>query len=871
MKLNFDRFEQCLGKISERGKIQPDEAKQILSEVANRAEQMRRTGVADPFVKAAGELAQNIDEVIKSKKREAILNAQTRKGIQDQIVANGGIENAHHSLLSRLVFDNKSPVGKVVESVQSLRRGLTHKMQAAMDLKLRQANLSRVVTTGAIDQEVARGMWRADGPEANALGKEAGAILKAPLELIRTRLNALGAQITDAMDYVAHTTYNAAQIRAAAGTKKSSEEAFDEWWNRDSPRMAEKTFDNVVPRPGESISAARKRFGWSLYTGIISGVHLKPEGALGLETDNGGMFISPFESGAGNIAKRVSQPRVVYWKGPDEWLAHMQEFGGMRTLYDSINRSIDTGARQIALMKQFGTNPRDTLERSIKWTKEQYKNEDPDAVKKFDQSSQLLRNVMGRLDGSLNVPVNETGAMLASSARALETTFHLGSVAITHLASIWPTVTSELVHHGVGRLQGLGNMIGALIKGRGSEERQQLLSEIGAFYHGSLAQHLNSFHGPDDVPGRVSALAGLFMKSTGIHYVFDNTQAGVKSMLAHVMGRDATKTLGELDQHLQNMYGQYGIGEKEWDIIRSAPTYSVEGRSYITPNSVENIPSAELAARLNISEIAATKLKQNLSDKMYSYLSDAGAHSVVSPGALEQAQVLGNTRPGTPAGEFWRFFSQFKTWPIAVMNQVIGREIYQSLSKGEAAWNIGALLALTAAAGYARFAITNTVSGKGIPDVGDPQVLLRSLAMGGGLGIIGDELFGSLNQQGGFVPTAGDEALNAAGPVVGDAISFLAEFQKFQTDLFDQTPSPKGRFANMWPDLVRATENHIPFNNLFYTKGVLDYLLFYHLREAADPGWWERTNRKLEADSGRALPGYAPGKPIPFTPYGIGQ
>jgi hypothetical protein len=38
---------------------------------------------------------------------------------------------------------------------------------------------------------------------------------------------------------------------------------------------------------------------------------------------------------------------------------------------------------------------------------------------------------------------------------------------------------------------------------------------------------------------------------------------------------------------------------------------------------------------------------------------------------------------------------------------------------------------------------------------------------------------------------------------------------------------------------VRFGIGHVPFGNLIYLKGALDYLLIY---EAISPGWWERTN-----------------------------
>lgn len=40
-------------------------------------------------------------------------------------------------------------------------------------------------------------------------------------------------------------------------------------------------------------------------------------------------------------------------------------------------------------------------------------------------------------------------------------------------------------------------------------------------------------------------------------------------------------------------------------------------------------------------------------------------------------------------------------------------------------------------------------------------------------------------------------------------------------------------------------------------------MLFYHPYEAASPGWWDRTNRRLVEEQGRAMTGYVPGGGVP--------
>ncbi len=117
------------------------------------------------------------------------------------------------------------------------------------------------------------------------------------------------------------------------------------------------------------------------------------------------------------------------------------------------------------------------------------------------------RHEAGRRNGSLNIPVNEMWANISSTTRTLESMSSLGGVGLTHFVSIWPTVTSEMVHHGAPRLQAFSEMAQALLRGKGSAERKELMSNLGAYSSG-LARDMFARWQPDDIlPGRISSVA----------------------------------------------------------------------------------------------------------------------------------------------------------------------------------------------------------------------------------------------------------------------------------------------------------------------------------------------------------------------------
>jgi hypothetical protein len=322
------------------------------------------------------------------------------------------------------------------------------------------------------------------------------------------------------------------------------------------------------------------------------------------------------------------------------------------------------------------------------------------------------------------------------------------------------------------------------------------------------------------------------------------------------------------------MLGKYGIGEGEWKLLQNVGELQAEGgRQYFTPKDALRADPADVEKLLRERGMIAAQTEapglepkddtiarsvqqftQSLADKLYAYYGDAAKHSVVTAGIRERAMVLGQDNPGTFGGEMRRFLLQFKMWPLAAMNQVIGREIYLSLSKGEAAWNLGILMALSTAAGYMRMSVNDLALGHPVRSPLDPRTLIAGLAQGGGVGILGDFLFGEAmrNRFGsGLVGTLG-------GPAVADVDEMIHLYNGWL----------HGKMG--WPELAHFGVRHIPFANLVYLKGALDYMLWYHLFSAADPSWWERTNRRMLHEQGRAMAGYQPGQGVPWTPWGIG-
>jgi hypothetical protein len=231
-------------------------------------------------------------------------------------------------------------------------------------------------------------------------------------------------------------------------------------------------------------------------------------------------------------------------------------------------------------------------------------------------------------------------------------------------------------------------------------------------------------------------------------------------MLANKLAREIRGEFSGLESHLQNTLRSYGLGEDTWNILKTGtPTKTPAGRSYMTPSVAWNVDADAieqlLRARGTIAKGAEQEAvdraigayRQDLSDKLGMFFQDAADHAVVAPGVREQAILSGNMKPGSVGYEMLQL-SQFSTWPVAAMHQKLGREFAEGLGNADKLWGVGLLAGLSVLGGYIRMTARDLTSGdqpRTPRSVGDAmRIGGAALAQGGGLGLLGDWLFGEV-------------------------------------------------------------------------------------------------------------------------------
>ena len=772
----------------------------------------------------------------REKKMDVLDAAIKREVVMMKVTKNGGIKNAAETLhaLLRGSYRNIKEGANSVQSKWIAKRDIYATM---FNLALDKEGVKKAFNSGRMDKDISVAIFKLQNGEK--LGKSPvntiAKIIMHFTDKARDDVNAVGGRIQDARDYALATRHDPERMRAAAGSAKAPlSEAFDAWYKDTAQWMSPKTFRGDVPLAGETAAQMQRRIMRDLYNSLYTGVHEKIGSA---ETG----YVN---TDTVNISNKVSAHRMIIWKDGEAYYNYAQKYGKDRNLATTVASIFDRMARAGALMEKFGHNPMANLDMIIRRIKEEYKDQGDD-LKTFEGKIDNIKHEMAVLDGTSSIPANmgfigKAGPLI----RSLEDMMHLGNVMWTHFFSGVYTIPNMAAMRGISRLDSYGMIASSIFKGLPEGEMGRISAEIGAFSDGMFRHNMSIFN-QDTTAGHVASFTSKFMEATGIHLLFDRWKAGIKDLVSHHLASNIDTLHAKLEPHIRNELSRYGINEAEWKLIQSSKDRLREfnGRQYLTPAGIKE----GLAGHADADRIA---------DAILGYYSDSAREGVVTPGVKEQAYMYGGTKKGTLGGESRRAILQFKAWPLAAWHQLIERDVYSSLSKKEAVCQIGLLAAIGTTAGYGRLSMNALMAGKPAPDYHKLSTLVESVGASGFLGVLGDSMFGSVDRM-------SKEGIGAlAGPEIGEASGIAQTYAK-------AVQYAEGSKVNLWPELAHAAISHVPFSNLFYVKGAYDYLLAYHVLEAAQPGWWERTNQRLKQETGSTMTGYSPGAGVPYGIPGV--
>jgi len=789
----------------------------------------RAAGMQFDAMQAADTLANNLHMAAVIEKRNAALNINARLRSVTFVNQYRNIGDGFEGFRALLVGSERKRAGGRL-SVDAEQKQFRGEWIGGMIADLEQTGLIADFTSGNFDREIYQALWNLgqDGKGNEALPKNAVQIAEVINKYqsdARNTRNRFGAWIRDLQGYITRQTHDMLKIRDAG------EQA---WVDTvlpllDIPKMTRLGLISEF----DPVGSLRR-----IYDDFAAGNHMKAKAG---EDD-----MAAFGSGT-NLAKRESVSRALYFKDGNAAFDYNQRFGQGK-LAETVLTGLEQSARSAGLLKVLGTNPEATLQRLF----DEYQMSlagDPAKRAKFNQRRGEMENLLAQLDGSVNIPGNLTAAKVGSFLRSWMTMAKLGGMLLSSVTDLSNYAAELRFGQDKNLLTGVLAGVGTLTQGRAKGEKKAILSSLGVFHESTLGAVYNRFDSPDMVGGKMAAAMQQFFKLSGINWWTESLRDGYALTHSHYLAQNARHAWDKLPDALRDMLGLYNIDAGKWEILRAAPLQAADGRQYMTPGGLKTVPVKMLEQYIasvgrTVSDASILNLQDDLSAALRTMTIDRMNHAVLEPGARTRAFMLRGTQPGTVPGELLRYITQFKSFPVAMVQVVLGREVYgrgydtlgEYMRKGRGDMlGLATFIGLSTMMGYAAMSAKDLLRGKNPRPMDDPRTWGAAFIQGGGLGLYGDFLFGKYNRMGGTLTAS------MAGPTAG----------LFDTaaDLWTRIRTGDDVAATAFNALLQNT----PFMSLFYVRSALDYLVLYQMQEALNPGFLRRMERRIERENGQTF------------------
>lgn len=881
----------CFDEIARKTGKKRAEVEDALDEIFNRAEGYEHDGMdrdaaydraRDEFLKAAADqyALQRRGAILDMRKEIArhrfyAASAEAIRTLSPKMA----VKALRLAVEAKLVGSNL-PFARGRLSVDAQYVALRRKLVGGFSDDLRREGLQKIFASRAIEDKWTDELFElnkaADGnpgitKDAQAL-KIAQIVQKWQKASIDT-LNREGAWIRSYSGYITRTSHDADKIRRAGAEK---------WINETLPRLdLKRTFGTMEPQ------AVRDAL-FDMWTPMMSGVHY----------DYGRPIEEPVYP---NTAKKASATRELHFKSGKDWREYNRDYGGHNATY-TVVRAFETSARRAALMKEFGTRPREAYERDkafllatlqqeskalsskLSALEQAYNSPSADAAAKakiegematlrqtaasssgrledFERGQLWLDNRFAQIDGTSMKPVNRTAANTVANIMAFQRLSKLGNLFATHFASL-PSKTAEARYWGIPFAERYASVFSGFTQGaEGSEKRAALDLTLVAAEH--EIGHLMSAYDVADAPaGWIGKAESTFFNLTGVNAVIDNQRGGAEAMFASHLGGKRGKGWADIGRKEQRVLRGFGINEPEWKALAGVEWTDVGDRTFLFPSDALKLSDDQVRAYIDEArppgsgqtkfmghgEADIAKAREDLALQLASAYSDRAAYAIPMPSARIRAIMFGkNFEPGSTLNMALKLFYQFKIWPADMITRAWGREMYGTIGDGKLDRFAG--IAETAAG-----AILFGVFAEGIRDLikgQDPIAKLKhspfeAIAAGAqrsGMGsIVGDFLLGQFDRHG------LSAAANMLGPTFGqiDDLAELLHAGGRTRDGMWSGAAMRERAATA----LKMVKNNTPFMNLWMTHHVTDALIWHRLQEAINPGYLQRSEQRQKDLSG---------------------
>lgn len=800
--------------------------------------------VADRMKGIAEQTAERTRIAAALQKKHAALNILARDRLDQTIEAFKKAGLSPRDSILAVMEGSQQGIAGARDSVSARRLGYEARYVGGMMAEIQKDRpyLVNVLSDKRLSDDVFREMGELreggkPGVTGNEDAKYLADVFAKHVEASRTDLNRLGASIGKLDGWAG------AQVHDDMKMMQAGKET---WIDGIAPLLdLNRTFPDAA-----SADEVKKILG-DMYDTIVTGV---PNKATAKEK---GQRVNP-----ANLAKSLGKTRVLHFKDAESAISYRDAFGYGNSIYGIMSHQ-RRAANMAAQMDMFGPNPEVMFNSLVEGERRKLR-DDPNLspqdkvkqIQKLNADAGPLRGAFDVMSGAISRPGNVTAAKVANDIRAVQSMAKLGGAVLTAMPTDVVGAAQAAMFRGSGFFNGMVKQIGGILKGRPKAEQAEISYLFGEGFDSLIGDVLSHGLANDGPVGKMSKLTETFFKWNGLNWWTDVGRSVVGRTVAAEMGMRADTAFKDLPANYSHVLGLHGIGERQWEALRQATRREAGGNAYITPDAIRDLPDAAVeplvASRLATAKTPERKAeileqgRRDLELQALRFVADETNYAIVETDAASRRISTLGTRPGTFAGEAARFVMQFKGFPIAFSQRILGRALFggRGASKYERIMNnaphLGALIGGLTVAGYMAMTMKDLVKGNWPPrDPLDPKVLTAALTQGGALGIYGDFLFGQQNR-------FGSGALETfSGPFIGTMSDIINIPLKARSAL------EEGKTPQMAGDILNLALNNTPFINLAYVRPALDVLFINSLRNWASPGYVNRQQRNRAKDYGQ--------------------
>ena len=832
--------DKCLVRIEDaltRSGFDKTDAESILKEI-KRAEVDSKLKEADDALNAA--TAKQILEKTKIQKQLNKLNA-----IEDEIKIRDWVEwnltsfkdNPKEGLTAILVGSNWEKMG-ARDSVAAAQDAYYKNLVVSFNAKLKEAGVDDLFAKAdmEIERKISKVIWElGEGraiTEKNADIVTLARVIEDFSETVRGKYNNYGANIDKLPGWIIRQSSDPFQLRNALDvlnlknnvksklSSGSPEENLQAWKDFILPKLDHKrTFAETDMTP-----EAMDRFLSRAYNSLIRNENQIVNGA-------GDTF------GARSMVKQLGAKRVLHFKSSDDWFEYNTMFGG-RNLKEAIFGGFHVAGQNIGMMSKLGSNPQRNYAKIMDLVKNKLEDDgrqtQAQAVGAFAKPQGGHMKFMAEVDGSVNT-INGFGyAKWGAISRAIAAMAKLGGATISAISDIH-LYAKEMKWQGRSYVGGLAEAMGRLGKIKNTADKNGIAEQLGFINDNIIYDLAARYSAGDNLNRGFSQVQRTFFKLNGLAWWTNSLKQGAILGMGNYVAKQTKVSYKNLSPQFKRLIDHYGINEKIWNHIRKMDLDKADdGKLFFNTQKIDNLSDAvikDIEGKTTMSKRQLDVAKDNLKTRVLGMFLDRSTYAVLEPDARTRGWMKMGQQAGTHPGEALRFMTQFKAFPFAFYQKMIGRETaaWKDGNKMNAALSMAQLVGGSALFGYMAMTAKDILKGKKPKDPLNEKTFFSAMLQGGGLGIYTDFLFGNIQNSTSALATA-------VGPIPTEAARVLSALNY----------AIHGEGGKAGKQAYYSIKENIPFLNLFYIKTAFDYMIGYQMMETLSPGALKRMEKRMK-------------------------